>query len=154
MYTGEDYHEIQERLANAQRAVNDALLAIHFAEQRVFGAMKEHCHRSRQDLLVVHSRLLKALRLAAAPLAEKPIGDIEGQFEVVMHQIGPKKIQVIKTIREFTGMGLKEAKTLSEQLTPAVMLRTQDKITAEQFAEALSQAGATAFSGHIRGYKV
>ena len=44
---------------------------------------------------------------AAAPVAEE-----QTEFDVVLKEVGAKKIQVIKVVRELTGLGLKEAKDL------------------------------------------
>jgi large subunit ribosomal protein L7/L12 len=47
---------------------------------------------------------------AAAPAAAAPVAEEKTAFDVVLTVVGDKKIQVIKVVRELTGLGLKEAK--------------------------------------------
>ena len=49
---------------------------------------------------------------AAAPGAAAPVAEEKTSFDVVLASAGDKKIQVIKVVRELTGLGLKEAKDL------------------------------------------
>ncbi|MFK7788640.1 MAG: 50S ribosomal protein L7/L12 [Phycisphaeraceae bacterium] len=62
-------------------------------------------------------------------------------FDVVLKGDGGKKIQVIKAVREATGLGLKEAKEMVEG-TPVNVKEGVDKEEAEKVAEALKEAGA------------
>ena len=62
-------------------------------------------------------------------------------FDVVLKGDGGKKIQVIKAVREATGLGLKEAKELVEG-APSPIKEGVDKEEAEKIAEALKEAGA------------
>src|SRR5690242_16182929 len=50
---------------------------------------------------------------AAAPAAEAPKEE-QTEFDVILKDIGPKKIEVIKVVRQLTNLGLKEAKDLVE----------------------------------------
>src|SRR4030043_294320 len=56
-----------------------------------------------------------AVAAAAAPstVAAEPVEE-KTEFDVVIKEAGPKKIEVIKTIRQLTSLGLKEAKDLAE----------------------------------------
>jgi large subunit ribosomal protein L7/L12 len=73
---------------------------------------------------------------AAAPVEEKT------EFTVVLKDVGPKKIEVIKVIRQLTNLGLKEAKDLAE--TPnAKVLESVAKDAAEEAKKKLSEAGAS-----------
>ena len=63
-------------------------------------------------------------------------------FDVVLEGDGGKKIQVIKVVRELTGLGLKEAKDLVEA-APKAVLEKANKETADKAKEALEGAGAT-----------
>ena len=60
---------------------------------------------------------------AAAPVAAAPAEEVEAQteFNVIMTDVGPKKIDVIKTVRALTNLGLKEAKDLVESASPTVL---------------------------------
>jgi len=51
---------------------------------------------------------------AAAPGAAAPVAEEKTEFDVVLTGFGANKIQVIKVVRELTGLGLKEAKDLVE----------------------------------------
>ena len=62
-------------------------------------------------------------------------------FDVVLTGDGGKKIQVIKAVREATGLGLKEAKELVEG-APSPIKEGVDKEEADKVAEALKEAGA------------
>lgn len=62
-------------------------------------------------------------------------------FDVVLKGDGGKKIQVIKAVREATGLGLKEAKEMVESC-PANVKEGVDKEEADKVAEALKEAGA------------
>ncbi|MEM9347534.1 MAG: 50S ribosomal protein L7/L12 [Planctomycetota bacterium] len=62
-------------------------------------------------------------------------------FDVVLKGDGGKKIQVIKAVREATGLGLKEAKELVEG-APSPIKEGVDKEEADKVAEALKEAGA------------
>jgi large subunit ribosomal protein L7/L12 len=73
---------------------------------------------------------------AAAPVEEKT------EFGVVLKDVGGKKIEVIKVIRQLTSLGLKEAKDLAE--TPnAKVLESVGKDAAEEAKKKLTEAGAT-----------
>lgn len=63
-------------------------------------------------------------------------------FDVVIASAGDKKIQVIKVVREITGLGLKEAKDLVEGAPKTVKSGVQ-KDEAEKLKKALEEAGAT-----------
>lgn len=64
------------------------------------------------------------------------------EFNVVLKNFGDKKIAVIKAVREATGLGLADAKTLTE--TPdAVIKEALDKDAAEELKAKLEEAGAT-----------
>jgi large subunit ribosomal protein L7/L12 len=73
---------------------------------------------------------------AAAPVEEKT------EFTVVLKDVGPKKIEVIKVIRQLTNLGLKEAKDLAETAN-AKVLEAVAKDAAEEARKKLVEAGAT-----------
>lgn len=64
-------------------------------------------------------------------------------FDLVLTAIGDKKIQVIKAVREISGLGLKEAKDLVEG-APKTVKAGVPKAQAEEWAKKLTDAGATA----------
>jgi len=63
------------------------------------------------------------------------------EFNVVLTDVGAKKIGVIKAVRALTGLGLKEAKEACESL-PSTIKEGVDKETAEEAKAALEEAGA------------
>ncbi|SFR70080.1 large subunit ribosomal protein L7/L12 [Agromyces sp. CF514] len=63
-------------------------------------------------------------------------------FDVILEAAGDKKIQVIKTVRELTSLGLGEAKAVVDG-APKAVLEGANKETAEKAKEALEAAGAT-----------
>jgi len=63
------------------------------------------------------------------------------EFDVVLTDVGAKKIGVIKAVRALTGLGLKEAKEACEGL-PSTIKEGVDKETAEEAKAALEEAGA------------
>jgi large subunit ribosomal protein L7/L12 len=77
-----------------------------------------------------------AMAVAAGPAAEKT------EFTVVLAKAGEKKIDVIKAIREITGLGLKEAKDLVEG-APKTVKEGVSKDDANKMKEKLTAAGAT-----------
>ena len=74
---------------------------------------------------------------AAAPVEEQT------EFTVMLTEIGPNKIQVIKAVRELTSLGLKEAKDLVEA-APKAVKEGVNKDEANAAKEKLEQAGAKA----------
>ncbi|MEJ7730652.1 MAG: 50S ribosomal protein L7/L12 [Polyangiaceae bacterium] len=77
---------------------------------------------------------------AAAAPAEAAAEQTE--FDVVLAASGANKIQVIKAIREITGLGLKEAKDLVEA-APKTVKEQVSKADAEEMKKKLVEAGAT-----------
>ncbi len=64
------------------------------------------------------------------------------EFDVILEAVGDKKIQVIKAVREATGLGLKEAKEIVDGAPKAVKEKVS-KEDAETIKTALEEAGAT-----------
>jgi large subunit ribosomal protein L7/L12 len=79
---------------------------------------------------------------APAAAAEAPKVEEKTEFDVVLAGAGANKIQVIKAIREITGLGLKEAKDLVEA-APKNVKEAVSKADAEEMKKKLTDAGAT-----------
>ena len=93
---------------------------------------------------------------AAAPMAAMPMAMPAGvaaagaeaaeeektEFDVVITEVGDKKIQVIKTVRAVTGLGLKEAKALVDAI-PGAVKEGVSKDEADDVVKQLEEAGAT-----------
>lgn len=81
---------------------------------------------------------------AAAPGATAtPAEEEQAEFDVVLTGFGDKKIQVIKTVREVTNLGLKEAKDLVEGV-PQTVKEKIAKEEADKIKQKLEEAGGTA----------
>ena len=87
---------------------------------------------------------------AAAPMMAMPMGgggaaaavEEKTEFNVVLTNAGDKKIQVIKVVRELTGLGLKEAKDLVDG-APKPVKEAVPKAEAEAIKKKLEEAGGT-----------
>ena len=89
---------------------------------------------------------------AAAPVMAAPaavaggggaaaVEEEKDEFDVILQAAGEKKIQVIKVVRELTGLGLKEAKDLVEG-APKPVKEGVDKATGEKMKKQLEDQGA------------
>jgi large subunit ribosomal protein L7/L12 len=87
---------------------------------------------------------------AAAPVAMTAVGAVDSgveeeaqqtEFDVILLSFGDKKIQVIKEVRAITGLGLKDAKTLVDEV-PKPVKEGVSKEEAEKIKGQLEEAGA------------
>jgi len=83
-----------------------------------------------------------AVAVAAAPAAGAAVAEEKTEFNVILAKAGDNKINVIKVVREITGLGLKEAKDLVEG-APKAVKEAVNKATAEDLKKKLTDAGAT-----------
>ena len=99
------------------------------------------------------AELVKALEdkfgvSAAAPVMMAAAGGgeeappVKDTFDVVLTEVGEKKIQVIKVVREITSLGLKEAKALVDE-APKAVKECASKDEAGEIQKRLQEAGAT-----------
>ena len=79
---------------------------------------------------------------AAAPAAGGAAAEEKTEFNVVLANAGASKINVIKVVREITGLGLKEAKDLVDG-APNTVKENVAKAEAEEMKKKLAEAGAT-----------
>lgn len=77
----------------------------------------------------------------AGPAADAEPEEEQTEFDVILKEIGPKKINVIKAIRKITGLGLKDAKGMVES-APATIKEAVDKEAAEAVKKELEETGA------------
>ena len=117
---------------------------------------KEEIMEAIENMTVLElSELVKAMEekfgvSAAAPVAVAAAGGAAGGaaaeektgFNVMLTAVGDKKINVIKAVREATGLGLKEAKALVDG-APAAVKENAPKAEAEELKKKLEEAGAT-----------
>jgi large subunit ribosomal protein L7/L12 len=86
-----------------------------------------------------------AAAVAAAPAAggeAAPAVEEQDEFNVVLTSSGEKKVNVIKVVRELTGLGLKEAKAMVDE-APSTVKEGVSKAEAEEVKKKLEEAGAT-----------
>ena len=117
---------------------------------------KEEIMQAIEGMTVLElSELVKAMEekfgvSAAAPVAvaaagaapAAAAGEEKSEFTVVLAAAGDKKINVIKAVREATGLGLKEAKELVDG-APKPVKENIGKAEAEELKKKLEEAGAT-----------
>ena len=82
-----------------------------------------------------------AVMMAAGPAAAAEEKEEKTSFDVVLKGFGEQKMNVIKTVRAITGLGLKEAKDLVEG-SPKTIKEGVDKAEAERLKKELTEAGA------------
>ena len=116
---------------------------------------KEQIMEAIEQMTVLElSELVKALEekfgvsaaapvaVAAAPAAAAaPVAEEQTEFDVILTAAGAAKINVIKVVRELTGLGLKEAKDLVDG-APKNVKEGVSKAEAEDIAAKLKEAGA------------
>ena len=84
--------------------------------------------------------MMGAMSSGAAPAAAAPVEE-KTEFDVLIKDAGPKKIEVIKTVRQLTNLGLKEAKELVDT-APQPVLTAVAKEAANDARSKLEAAGA------------
>ena len=68
-------------------------------------------------------------------------GEEQTEFDVILKEAGASKLQVVKTVKELTGLGLKEAKDIVDS-APKTVKEGVSKAEAEGIQKALEEAGA------------
>jgi large subunit ribosomal protein L7/L12 len=133
--------------------LKDKILGLGAEEQRdllteVLGAMPV----VRINELVKHlEETWGVTAAAAAPVmiagggggAEEGVVEEKSEFDVILKEAGDSKLNVIKVVREITGLGIKEAKELVDGAPKAIKEKVA-KAEAEEIAKKLSEAGAVA----------
>ena len=82
--------------------------------------------------------------VAAAPVAAAgaaPVEEEKTEFDVILTDVGATKMQVIKTVKEITGLGLKEAKAIVDG-APKAIKEKASKADAEDIKKKLEEVGA------------
>ena len=85
---------------------------------------------------------VSAAAVAAGPAAVAVVAEEQTEFDVILSSFGEKKVNVIKAVRELTGLGLKEAKDLVEA-APKAVKEGVSKADAAAAKAKLEEAGAT-----------
>ncbi|MBI3943258.1 MAG: 50S ribosomal protein L7/L12 [Chloroflexi bacterium] len=82
-----------------------------------------------------------AMPAGGAAAAPAPVEEEQTEFDVILKEIGPEKIKVIKVVRELTGLGLKEAKDAVEA-APNTLKNAVSKEEANTAKSKLQEVGA------------
>jgi len=82
-----------------------------------------------------------AVSVAAAPAAAAAAPEEKTAFDVILKAAGPNKLNVVKIVKDLTGLGLKEAKELVDN-APKPIKEGVDKATAADLEAKLKEAGA------------
>ena len=94
-----------------------------------------------EDRFGVSAAAAAAPAAAAGPAAAAAPAEAQTEFAVVLTEVGDKKINVIKAVREVTSLGLKEAKDLVEA-APATIKEAVSKDEADNIKKKFEEAGA------------
>ncbi|GAA4687848.1 50S ribosomal protein L7/L12 [Phytohabitans rumicis] len=94
-----------------------------------------------EDTFDVQAAAPVAIAAAGPAAAAAPVEEEQDEFDVILEGDGGKKIQVIKVVRELTGLGLKEAKDVVEA-APKAILEKVNKESAEKAKAKLEAEGA------------
>ena len=84
---------------------------------------------------------VSAAAASAGPAAVAAVVEEQTEFNVMLLEAGEKKVNVIKAVRELTGLGLKEAKAVVDG-APAMVLEAVTKDAADKAKATLEEAGA------------
>jgi len=84
---------------------------------------------------------VSAAAASAGPAAAAAVVEEQTEFNVMLTEAGEKKVNVIKAVRELTGLGLKEAKAVVDG-APAMVLEGVAKDAADKAKATLEEAGA------------
>jgi large subunit ribosomal protein L7/L12 len=82
-----------------------------------------------------------AAPVAVAEAAAAPVQEEQTEFDAILTEVGPNKINVIKVVRELTGLGLKEAKAVVDE-APKPVKEAVSREEADRIAAKLAEAGA------------
>jgi len=116
------------------KELGDKIVGLTLLKARELGQYLEEVHGIKPAAA--------AVAVAAGPAAGAPAAvEEKTEFNVILADVGPKKIQVIKTVREITTLGLKEAKALVDGAPKPVKEGVQ-KQEAEEIKKKLEAEGA------------
>ncbi|HOX08111.1 MAG TPA: 50S ribosomal protein L7/L12 [Planctomycetota bacterium] len=117
------------------KELGDKIVGLTLLKARELGQYLEEVHGIKPAAAAV------AVAAGPAAGAAAPAAEEKTEFNVILADAGPKKIQVIKTVREITNLGLKEAKALVDGAPKPVKEGVQ-KQEAEEIKKKLEADGA------------
>jgi large subunit ribosomal protein L7/L12 len=115
------------------KELGDKIVGLTLLKARELGQYLEEVHGIKPAAA--------AVAVAAGPAGPAAAVEEKTEFTVILADVGPKKIQVIKTVREITTLGLKEAKALVDGAPKPVKEGVQ-KQEAEEIKKKLEAEGA------------
>jgi large subunit ribosomal protein L7/L12 len=96
------------------------------------------------DVSAAAAPVMMAGMMPGAGADEGPAAEVvQTEFDVILKEAGDAKLEVIKRVREITGLGIKEAKALVDEAPKAVKEKVS-RAEAEDIAKKLTEAGALA----------
>ena len=95
-----------------------------------------------EEVLGVSAAAPVAVGVAAPVAGDAPAAEEKSTFDVIIEDAGSSKIQVIKVVKEATGLGLKEAKDIVDA-APKAVKEGVSKADADELKTKLQEAGAT-----------
>ena len=98
--------------------------------------------KEMEEKFGVSAAAVAAPAAAAGGGGDAAAAEEKSEFDLHLTGIGDNKVNVIKAVREITGLGLKEAKDIVDA-APKVVKETLDKASAEEALKKLTEAGAT-----------
>ncbi len=83
-----------------------------------------------------------AVAVAGPAAGAAPAEEEKSSYDVILTEVGPNKMNVIKAVKEITGLGLKESKEIVDNV-PKPLKEGVSKADADKIKETLTEAGAT-----------
>ena len=120
---------------------------ITMASEKITGiidSIKELSVLELKELIDTYCEEFGVSAVAAAPAAAAaaaPAEEEKTEFDVILAEVGASKMQVIKTIKEITGLGLKESKEIVDN-APKTVKEGASKADAEEMKKKLEEVGA------------
>ena len=111
---------------------------------KIIDAVKELSGLELKELIDTYCEEFGVSAVAAAApaaAAAAPAAEEKTEFDVVLAEVGANKMAVIKTVKEITGLGLKEAKDLVDN-APKTLKEAASKADADEMKKKLEEAGA------------
>ena len=109
----------------------------------IIDSIKELSILELKELIDTYCEEFEVSAVAAAPAASAaaPAAEEKTEFDVILADVGDQKMAVIKTVKEVTGLGLKEAKAMVDG-APKTIKEAASKADAEDIKKKLEDAGA------------
>ncbi len=109
----------------------------------IIDSIKELSILELKELIDTYCEEFEVSAVAAAPAAAAaaPAAEEKTEFDVVLAEVGDQKMAVIKTVKEVTGLGLKEAKAIVDG-APKTLKEAVAKDAAEDMKKKLEEVGA------------